>query len=428
MPRGVPRWKKWEPPPIPPIPMDDNLVFLWECLQYSDYRTVSFPYFSPSRAYQVFTEYYPRYEMSGGSYTIVLQTNLRPQIDFKTVGRAFQMTRDEALECFKDVRRAIEHAICQDFIEKSNAQRARAGLSSSSILLRANDGRGPSNNWPSNNAGPANTAQANAGPARAGPSNGNPAGVESSNAGPSNTVQSAGQHRQNAAPVAQASENVRMVPVAAKQASNVSSAAPVHSAAPAKSATPVDSAAPSTAGPSNTRPSTTGQTTGNARFAPVQTSQTFSHPRASPFNAGPSAGPSSVNTVLSNTGQQAPRGNKILPTQPFSLPRAGPVLLDMTGLGCFLGRTESAPAPNMANTGLPRIDQSTNTTGASSVAAAEAGSSNVGDLEDGKPPVSSERVSTSPAKNDKGKKRKRVSESEGDMDVDKSVKKKGTAK
>lgn len=58
---------------------------------------------------------------------------------------------------------------------------------------------------------------------------------------------------------------------------------------------------------------------------------------------------------------------------------------------------------------------------------AEAGSSNIGDLEDEKPPVPTERVSTSPTKSDKGKKRKRVSESEEDMDVDKSVKKKGTA-
>lgn len=422
MPRGVPRWKTREPPLIPPIPMDDNLVFLWECLQYSDYRTVSVPPFLP-RAYQIFTEYYPRYEMSSGFYTIVLQANLRPQIDFKTVGRAFQMTRDEALECFKDLRRAIEHAICQDFIEKSNAQRARAGLSSSSILLRANDGRGPSNNWPSNNSGPSNTTQISTGP-----SNGNPAGVGSSNAGPSNTVQSASQHRQNAAPVVQTSENARKVFVAVKQASNVSSTAPVNSTAPAKSANSADSAAPSNTGSSNARASTTGQTTGNSRFAPVQTSQTFSHPRASPFNAGPSAGPSSVNTILSNTGQQAPRSNTVPSIQPFNLPRAGPVLLDMTGLGCFLGRTESAPAPNMANTGIPRTDQSTNTTGASSVAVAEAGSSNIGDLEDEKPPVSSERVSTSPTKNDKGKKRKRVSESEGDMDVDKSVKKKGTAK
>lgn len=355
--------------------------------------------------------------MSGGFYTIVLQANLHPQIDFKTVGRAFQMTYDEALECFKGLRRAIEHAICQDFIEKSNAQRSRAGLSSSSILLRANDGRGPSNNWPSNN-----------GQASTGPSNGNPAGVGSSNAGPSNTVQSASQYGQNAAPVAQTSENARKVPVAAKQASNVSSAAPVNSTAPAKSAIPVDSAAPSNTGSSNARPSTTGQTTGNARFAPVQTSQTFSHPRASPFNAGPSAGPSSVNTVISNTGQQAPRSNTVPSIQPFNLPRAGPVLLDMTGLGCFLGRTESAPVPNMANTGIPRTDQSTTTTGASSAAVAEAGSSNIGDLEDEKPPVSSERVSTSPAKNDKGKKRKRVSESGDDMDVDKSVKKTGTAK
>ena len=417
MPRGVPRWKKWEPPPIPPIPMDDNLVFLWECLQYSDYRTVSFPYFSPSRAYQVFTEYYPRYEMSGGSYTIVLQTNLRPQIDFKTVGRAFQMTRDEALECFKDLRRAIEHAICQDFIEKSNAQRARAGLSSSSILLRANDGRGPSNNWPSNDSGRSNTTQASTGH-----SNGNPAGVGSPNAGPSNTVQPANQHRLNAAPVGQASENARKASVAANQASNVFSAAIVNSTAPAKAA------APSNTGSSDTRPSTTGQTTGNARFAPVQTSQTFSHPRASPFSAGPSTNPSHINTALSSTGQQAPRSNAIPPTQSFSLPRAGPVLLDMTGLGCFLGRTESAPGPNMANTGIPRTGQSTSTTGASSVAVAEAGSSNIGDLEDEKPLVPTEPVFTSPTKSDKGKKRKRVSEFEDDMDVDKSVKKNGTAK
>lgn len=100
----------------------------------------------------------------------------------------------------------------------------------------------------------------------------------------------------------------------------------------------------------------------------------------------------------------------------------------MTGLGCFLGRTDSAPAPNMANTGMPRTGQSTSTTGASSIAMAEAGSSNIGDLEDEKPPVPTERVSTSPTKSDKGKKRKRVSESEEDMDVDKSVKKKGTAK
>ena len=350
------------------------------------------------------------------------QTNLRPQIDFKTVGRAFQMTQDEALECFKDLRRAIEHAICQDFIEKSNAQRDRAGLSSSSILLRANDGRGPSNNWPSNNSGRSNITQTSTGP-----SNGNSAGVGSSNAGPSNTVQPANQQRQNAAPVGQASENARKVLVAANQASNVCSAAPINSTAPAKIATPADSAAPSNTGSSNTRPST-GQTIGNARFAPVQTNQTFSHPCASPFSAGPSTNPSRINTALSSTGEQAPRSNAIPPTQPFSLPRAGPVLLDMTGLGCFLGRTDFPPAPNMANTGLPRTGQSTSTTGASSVAVAEAGSSNIGDLEDEKLPVPTERVSTSPTNSDKGKKRKRVSEPEEDMDVGKSMKKKGTAK
>ena len=59
----------------------------------------------------------------------------------------------------------------------------------------------------------------------------------------------------------------------------------------------------------------------------------------------------------------------------------------------------------------------TNTTRALSNLIAEADPSKIGESKAGKPSMSSESASTSPAKNDQGKKLKRASEDKDDMDV-----------
>ncbi|EYE96610.1 uncharacterized protein EURHEDRAFT_357003 [Aspergillus ruber CBS 135680] len=75
------------PPPVYPVTIDDNLVFLWRAIQHSNYT----------------------------------------KIDFNLLGNDFQLNREEALECFRELRRAIEDAVYNNYMERSNDRRESAG-------------------------------------------------------------------------------------------------------------------------------------------------------------------------------------------------------------------------------------------------------------------------------------------------------------